>query len=64
MNERNAGRKKKSDSEKRNHKITFYLNEDEYKTYLLLKSELAKSQKPISIKDYLRFSIVSYFLKR
>lgn len=58
MNERNAGRRKKPDLEKRTKKVSFYLNDAEYETYLFLADKLLKSDYPISIKDYLRHCVL------
>lgn len=58
MNERNAGRKKKIAPEKRTKKISIYLNDTEYKLYMLLKDKLSSFKPPISIKDYLRYTII------
>lgn len=64
MNERNAGRKKKTTPEKRTKKISLYLNDLEYEYYMTLKEKLKSLKFPISIKDFLRHAILKEFMPR
>ncbi len=60
-NERNAGRKKKSDLEKRTKKISVYLNDYEYSKYLIFKEEIKKVDSSKSMQDYLRECFLRHF---
>lgn len=62
MNERNAGRKKKTAPEKRTKKISIYLNDLEYEYYMALKEKYSNFKPSLSIKDFLRHAILKEFM--
>jgi hypothetical protein len=64
MNERNAGRKKKTATEKRTKKISLYLNDLEYEYYMALKEKYKNFKPPLSVKDFLRYAILKEFTPR
>ncbi len=57
-NERNAGRKKKNNEEKRVHRKSLYLSKQELRIYKILEEAL-KNHKKGTIQEYLRNSLIS-----